>query len=352
MGIKGLLNYFSESWIVKTLDEYKNTTIGVDGHLWLHKLFFDIGEEFFYGKQPKTHVELFEKSLEKFTENKINLIFVFDGGSLPKKDLIIKKRQAVRVQKKNDVYKYLNQNMTEKAQKSMRKCYSVKDEHIYDVIQVLKRKNIEYMISPYEGDAQLCYLQKIKYIDYILTDDSDLIVYGCTNILYKLEDNIVKEYNASMLCEKFEIKEFDNCIDACILSGCDYLPSIRGVGVLKTAVKLMKEFGSPEAVILELSKTHDVSSTYKDDFVKARNIYKHQVVFDPVKKERVYLSGEKVHTSGVSFGFLGDINYPDAVGFAAGNHLVGFKGSVVETAIEEVQTGREAVGKQTIAKTQ
>ena len=37
-------------------------------------------------------------------------------------------------------------------------------------------------------------------------------------------------------------------LDMCILSGCDYLPSISGMG-LKTAHKYLKRYGSTENVI-------------------------------------------------------------------------------------------------------
>lgn len=45
------------------------------------------------------------------------------------------------------------------------------------------------MVAPYEADAQLGYLSKINYIDVVCTEDSDLIVYGCKEILFKLDNN-------------------------------------------------------------------------------------------------------------------------------------------------------------------
>ena len=34
---------------------------------------------------------------------------------------------------------------------------------------------VEYIIAPYEADAQLAYLDSINYIDIVCTEDSDLI---------------------------------------------------------------------------------------------------------------------------------------------------------------------------------
>ena len=39
-----------------------------------------------------------------------------------------------------------------------------------------REKHFNYVVSPYESDAQPTYLQKIGVIDFIMTEDSDLLV--------------------------------------------------------------------------------------------------------------------------------------------------------------------------------
>ena len=41
-----------------------------------------------------------------------------------------------------------------------------------------REKHLNYVGSPYESDAQPTYLQKIGVIDFIMTEDSDLLVFG------------------------------------------------------------------------------------------------------------------------------------------------------------------------------
>lgn len=48
-----------------------------------------------------------------------------------------------------------------------------------EVIMELKKLDIEYIVAPYEADAQLAYLESIQMIDGIVTEDSDLLVFGC-----------------------------------------------------------------------------------------------------------------------------------------------------------------------------
>ena len=45
---------------------------------------------------------------------------------------------------------------------------------------------VDYLIAPYESDAQIAYLVKEKYVDFAITEDSDLICYGCNEIVFKL----------------------------------------------------------------------------------------------------------------------------------------------------------------------
>lgn len=43
------------------------------------------------------------------------------------------------------------------------------------------------MVAPYEADAQLAYLFKNGKVDLIITEDSDLLVYGVTKVFFKMD---------------------------------------------------------------------------------------------------------------------------------------------------------------------
>lgn len=45
-------------------------------------------------------------------------------------------------------------------------------------------EDIAYVVAPYKADAQLAYLEIVDLVDVILPEDSDLLVFGCKNILY------------------------------------------------------------------------------------------------------------------------------------------------------------------------
>ena len=48
--------------------------------------------------------------------------------------------------------------------------------------QECRRIGIECIVAPYEADAQLAYLCKENIVDLVITEDSDLLVFGCQRV--------------------------------------------------------------------------------------------------------------------------------------------------------------------------
>jgi exonuclease-1 len=60
---------------------------------------------------------------------------------------------------------------------------------IYRFIQELRVLKVKFVVAPYEADAQLSYLFSKGNIDLVITEDSDLIAFGVTKILFKMDLN-------------------------------------------------------------------------------------------------------------------------------------------------------------------
>ncbi|KAF5804377.1 putative exodeoxyribonuclease I [Helianthus annuus] len=50
---------------------------------------------------------------------------------------------------------------------------------------VLKKENISCVVAPYEADAQMTFLAISKHVDAVITEDSDLIPFGCPTRKFK-----------------------------------------------------------------------------------------------------------------------------------------------------------------------
>jgi exonuclease-1 len=55
------------------------------------------------------------------------------------------------------------------------------------LIEELRIRGIKFIVAPYEADAQLAYLSRNGIVDVLITEDSDLLVFGAKRILYKLD---------------------------------------------------------------------------------------------------------------------------------------------------------------------
>lgn len=163
------------------------------------------------------------------------------------------------------------------------------------------------MVAPYEADSQISYLQISHQVDFAISEDSDLVSYGCRKILFKLNltglgdflnIDFYKSEEAKPLRVNLKDKAlrsflnftYENTIAACILSGCDYLPSIKGIGI-KKAVDFLERCGKLESVVMRLKfeKTFmgRIPELYAETALKISLVFKYQTVYDPIRKQLV-----------------------------------------------------------------
>lgn len=48
--------------------------------------------------------------------------------------------------------------------------------------QACRSVGVECIVAPYEADAQLAYLSREGIVDLVITEDSDLLVFGCKQV--------------------------------------------------------------------------------------------------------------------------------------------------------------------------
>lgn len=81
----------------------------------------------------------------------------------------------------------LNEGKETEAKKHQQQCIDITHEMAYELIKKCREKNIDWIVAPYEADGQWAFLNKIGLADYIVTEDSDLILFGCGKVLFKLD---------------------------------------------------------------------------------------------------------------------------------------------------------------------
>lgn len=53
-------------------------------------------------------------------------------------------------------------------------------------IQAARAQGVDCLVAPYEADAQLAYLNKTGMVQAIITEDSDLLAFGCKKVWNKM----------------------------------------------------------------------------------------------------------------------------------------------------------------------
>lgn len=187
---------------------------------------------------------------------------------------------------------------------------NIKEEHIYLLMKYLKSKNIEFIVAPYEADAQLAYMQKLGQIDYVITEDSDLILYNCSDIISKLNQSgyceLLQLNNNNLLgknSDTEEVEEFmelthDQKIWMSIMVGCDYLDKVKGVG-LKKGIEIIKQCNTLKElfkVLKERCKRFDDSEEYKQSFFYCEYVFKYQMVYNSKLNKLCYFQDPDKNT--------------------------------------------------------
>ena len=258
---------------------------------------------------------------------------------------VVRKKQ--REEKQALAMELHKQGKKDEALKKLAESLDVTPSLAFKFLFIAKHKyNVQCIVAPYEADAQLAYLSLSNLVDYIITEDSDLIVFGGRQMIYKLEPSgkgvqlnmkgweeggggriLLKgphppsafplpssfppppssfpplslppplsfgedggrrrEEVEGSKGEGFGGWDFELLVQTCVLSGCDYLESIKGIG-FKTAYKYFNELRDYKRVLnaIKLEGKYRVPIDYEEGFVKAILTFKFQKVFCP-KSEKM-----------------------------------------------------------------
>lgn len=349
MGISGFHSATKHYLESTNITKYRKCRIGIDASAWLHRGAVPCALEIFQGTTPWTKVqgalppwvEFPMRMIHMMRSHDIEPILVFDGCRSPAKAPTSEMRRDKKEKARQRALDSLEKGLTGDASKHFQQALDVTHDMAGDLIGELKQRNISFIVAPYEADAQLAYLARKSVaaggVHAVITEDSDMVAYGCPIILFKSQlDGSVEELNRSVLLgpvkpliEKFEEKQqrflgeskaassfntgsslsskgkkknaylsFEGWTDeqitlVCVLAGCDFLPSLKGMG-FKTAHGLVSKCRTVAKTLRymrqELRWMKLMSDQYVSQVFKAVETFRHSLVFDPSTLECVHLA--------------------------------------------------------------
>ncbi|CAH8448838.1 unnamed protein product [Schistosoma guineensis] len=246
MGIKGLLPFLKNASVPINLADFSGYVAAVDVYCWIHRSSYACASDLALGIPTDQYVRYVVKYINLMKSCNVKPILVFDGSDLPSKAETDSKRRETKELNRKKAAEYLMKGDKAAAQECFERSVFVTSEMAYEVLRAARNMGVDCVIAPYEADAQLAYLNRTGYADFVITEDSDLLLFGCRQVVFKLDlsGSGVLVAAASGICEccgipasQFTESKFRFMG---IMAGCDYFSGIPGIG-LNTAAKILRQ---------------------------------------------------------------------------------------------------------------
>ncbi|CAG8571567.1 25586_t:CDS:2 [Dentiscutata erythropus] len=140
------------------------------------------------------------------------------------------------------------QQLNEQQRRDKRDADTVNQSMINDCQKLLKLFGIPYVIAPMEAEAQCAELLQLKLVDGIITDDSDVFLFGGTEVYKNMfnQQKYVECYLAKDFEQELKLNR-EKLIQLAIILGSDYSEGLPGVGIV-SAMELLNEFPGDDSL--------------------------------------------------------------------------------------------------------
>ncbi|RLU15309.1 hypothetical protein DMN91_012531, partial [Ooceraea biroi] len=139
MGITGLLPFLEKSSKRTNIQEFSGGTVAIDSYCWLHKGVFSCAEKLMMGQTT----------------------------------------DASRNMNRRKAMELIQMGQVAEGKNLLKRAIDVTHEIALELIKRCQKENVDCIVAPYEADAQLAYLNIIGIADVVITEDSDLTLFGC-----------------------------------------------------------------------------------------------------------------------------------------------------------------------------
>ncbi|XP_077480280.1 flap endonuclease 1 isoform X2 [Stigmatopora argus] len=188
----------------------------------------------------------------RMLENGIKPVYVFDGKPPQLKSGELEKRGERRAEAEKMLAQAQELGKQEDIDKLSKRLVKVTRQHNDECKKLLTLMGVPYIQAPCEAEASCAALVKAGKVFATATEDMDALTFG-TNVLLRhltaseAKKLPVQEFHFGRILQDINLthKQF---IDLCILLGCDYCGTIKGIGP-KRAIDLIKQHGSIEEIL-------------------------------------------------------------------------------------------------------
>jgi flap endonuclease-1 len=227
----------------------------------------------------------------KFMQLGIKPIYVFDGKPPEMKSNELKKRRE-RAMEAEEMFERAEEEGDEDRMLMMAKrTIRVTREQVEDGKKLLRLMGVPVVEAPSESEAQCAQMTKLGLVFGTATEDMDALTFGAPTLIRHLtfaesRKQPIQIFDLDTILKSWKIT-MDQFIDICILCGCDYCDSIRGIGP-KKAHSMIKKYGNIESVVKSIrhKRQYVVPHGFLDNIVQVRELFKNPEVLPQRSSEQ------------------------------------------------------------------
>lgn len=201
----------------------------------------------------------------RMMDNGIKPIYVFDGKAPELKSGELEKRKERRAEAQEDLKQAIEGENKEDIHKFERRLVHVTRQHNEDVKKLLKLMGVPYVEAPGEAEATCAAMAKAGLVYATGTEDMDALTFGTPKLVRNLTAAEARELPIVEIDLQKVLNELDLTMeeftDLCILLGCDYTGTIKGVGPQK-AHEVIRDHRSIEKGIEALKEKYTIPEDF------------------------------------------------------------------------------------------
>mgnify|MGYP000300418250 CR=1 FL=1 len=273
----------------QTLDAYMGRIVAIDASMYIYQFLVAIRHTGAGGAESvltnaegnvTSHIQGMLHRTIRIMKSGIKPVFVFDGKAPDLKMGELKKRKELKAAAVEKMKQAQKEGDTETANRMGRQTTRMTQDHIQECMSLLKLMGVPVVAAPGEAEAQCAELCKGGKCWAIVTEDMDALTFGSPRLLRRMmapesKKLPILEFNHSKMLEELKMSR-DEFIDLCILCGCDYTQTIRGIGPKKAFEGITKHRSIEKFVESLDSKKYTVPGIFP--YVEARKLFKQPLV--------------------------------------------------------------------------
>eukprot|EP00403_Amphidinium_massartii_P011736 CAMPEP_0178415010 /NCGR_PEP_ID=MMETSP0689_2-20121128/23331_1 /TAXON_ID=160604 /ORGANISM="Amphidinium massartii, Strain CS-259" /LENGTH=401 /DNA_ID=CAMNT_0020036317 /DNA_START=76 /DNA_END=1281 /DNA_ORIENTATION=+ len=298
MGIKGLMKFLMDAAPkavreVPGQESYTGRVLAIDASMCLYQFLIMIRENRtgVYNNmtnedgQVTSHIIGFLSRTTRLMEAGIKPVYVFDGKPPEMKMEELQQRREKREQAEANLKAAMEAGDQEAILKNTKMTTKVTREQNEQVKKLLKLMGVPVIEAPSEAEATCAALCRDGKVYAAATEDADCLTFGTRVLVRNLmaaesQKRTIYEVTLAVALEQLNIT-MEQFIDFCILSGCDYCDTIKGVGP-STAIKMLVQHGTLEEVLKNLdTEKNPLPENFR--YQTARDFFKECEAVDTTK---------------------------------------------------------------------